>query len=217
MQHNREKQQSMLDNPELVLCENGDFRIKAELVDNYEIIDMHCHIFRGLSQLFPGLTADHTMFESQVDYFGEKYNLIVWDAPCHGKSRSYEKLDLEDSTNVIIKIMEENKVENIICVGQSFGGYHIQAMIARYPEKVKTFVGIGTSPYGEIYYSKSDLFWLKQVEWMGMCYPINPLKRAAAKGATRTETGYKNMREMIAPYRKREYCHMMLFCRIIRI
>lgn len=53
MQHNREKQQIMLDNPELVLCENGDFRIKAELVDNYEIIDMHCHIFRGLSQLFP--------------------------------------------------------------------------------------------------------------------------------------------------------------------
>lgn len=29
---------------------------------------------------FPGLTADHTMFESQVDYFGEKYNLIAWDA-----------------------------------------------------------------------------------------------------------------------------------------
>lgn len=34
---------------------------------------------------FPGLTADHTLFESQVDYFGEKYNLIAWYAPCHGK------------------------------------------------------------------------------------------------------------------------------------
>ena len=112
---------------------------------------------------FPGLTADHTMFESQVDYFGAKYNLIVWDAPCHGKSRPYEKFDLKDSTEVIIKIMKENKVENMICVGQSFGGYHIQALIARYPEKVKAFVGIGTSPYGEKYYSKSDIFWLKQV------------------------------------------------------
>ena len=49
----------------------------------------------------------------------------------------------------------------------------------------------------EKYYSKSDIFWLKQVEWMGMCYPINPQKRAAAKGATRTEIGYKNMMEMI--------------------
>lgn len=43
----------MLDNPELVLCENGDFKIKADLVEQYEIIDMHCHIFNGLSQLFP--------------------------------------------------------------------------------------------------------------------------------------------------------------------
>ena len=53
---------------------------------------------------FPGITADHTMFESQVDYFGAKYNLIVWDAPCHGKSRPYEKFDLEDSTKVIERI-----------------------------------------------------------------------------------------------------------------
>ena len=98
---------------------------------------------------FSGLTADYTMFESQVDYFGAKYNLIVWDAPGHGKSRPYEKFDLKDSTEVIIKIMEENKVENMICVGQSFGGYHIQILIARYLKKVKAFVGIGTSPYGE--------------------------------------------------------------------
>lgn len=70
-------------------------------------------------------------------------------------------------------------------------------------------MGIGTSPYGKKYYSKLDIFWLKQVEWMGMCYPINPLKRAAAKGATRTETGYKNMMNMIAPYNKKEYCHLM--------
>lgn len=53
MHHNRQKQQIVLDNPELVLCENGDFKIKADLVEQYEIIDMHCHIFNGLSQLFP--------------------------------------------------------------------------------------------------------------------------------------------------------------------
>ena len=67
---------------------------------------------------FPGLTADHTMFESQVEYFGAKYNLIVWDAPCHGKSRPYEKFDLKDSTEVIIKIMEENKIpEKFLPIG----------------------------------------------------------------------------------------------------
>lgn len=53
MYHNGKKQQIVSDNPELLLCENGDFKIKADLVEQYEIIDMHCHIFRGLSQLFP--------------------------------------------------------------------------------------------------------------------------------------------------------------------
>lgn len=158
---------------------------------------------------FPGLTADHTMFEAQFIYFEEQYNLIAWDAPCHGKSRPYNEFSLKDTTNVILQIMSENHVETIIGVGQSFGGYYIQSLIARHPEKVKAFIGIGTSPYGEIYYSKWDIFWLKQVEWMGMCYPINPLKRAAAKGAAYTETGYNNMMSMIAPYKKREYCHLM--------
>lgn len=33
MHHNRKKQQIVLDNQELVLCENGDFKIKADLVE----------------------------------------------------------------------------------------------------------------------------------------------------------------------------------------
>lgn len=51
--HEKGKRQIALQNPELELCETGDFRIKADLVEKYEIIDMHCHLFRGLSQLFP--------------------------------------------------------------------------------------------------------------------------------------------------------------------
>lgn len=51
--HKKRKRQIALQNPELELCENGDFKIKADLVEKYEIIDIHCHLFRGLSQLFP--------------------------------------------------------------------------------------------------------------------------------------------------------------------
>lgn len=53
MYQNRKKQQIVLDNPELVLCEKGDFKIKVDLVEQYEIMNMHCHIFSGLSQFFP--------------------------------------------------------------------------------------------------------------------------------------------------------------------
>ena len=33
-----------------------------------------------------GLTADHRLFDKQVAYFDEKYNIIVWDAPAHASS-----------------------------------------------------------------------------------------------------------------------------------
>ena len=52
MKYYKEKCQITEDNPELQLCENGDFIINSGLVKNYEIIDMHCHLFASLSQLF---------------------------------------------------------------------------------------------------------------------------------------------------------------------
>lgn len=158
---------------------------------------------------FHGVTADHTMYEAQWSFFQEKYNVIVWDAPCHGKSRPYRELSFEDSTKVILQILKEMQVEQIIAMGQSLGGYYIQALIARYPLKVKAFIGIGTTPYGTAYYSKSDIFWIKQIGWMGMCYPLNPLKKASAKQATYTKKGYDNMMAMLAPYGKREYSELM--------
>lgn len=158
---------------------------------------------------FPGLTADHTMFDAQVKFFDGKYNLITWDAPCHGKSRPYSDFCFENTSDVILQILTENNVEKMIAVGQSLGGYYVQAFMLRHPEKVSAFIGIGTTPYGLEYYSKSDIFWLKQMEWMCMCFPLKMLKKAMAKQATATKTGYDNMMSMTEPYGKREFCHLM--------
>ena len=34
-----------------------------------------------------GLTANHTMYEKQVEYFKNDYVVITWDVPLHGRSR----------------------------------------------------------------------------------------------------------------------------------
>ena len=31
----------------------------------------------------PGLTVDHRSFDKQIQYFENRYNVIVWDAPAH--------------------------------------------------------------------------------------------------------------------------------------
>lgn len=53
MRHKKEKYTICSENEELELTPNGDFVIKKDLVENYEIIDFHCHIYEGLCQLFP--------------------------------------------------------------------------------------------------------------------------------------------------------------------
>ena len=42
----------------------------------------------------PGLTADHRLFDRQMPYFAEGYNVLTWDAPGHGASRPRQRQQL---------------------------------------------------------------------------------------------------------------------------
>ena len=156
-----------------------------------------------------GLTADHTMFEAQVDYFGKAYNVITWDAPAHGRSRPFAAFDFNESSEYIRNILDEYGTDKAVFVGQSLGGYFAQSFIKRYPERVKAFVSIGSTPYGHDYYSKTDIWLVEQVEWMAHLYPLQWMKKAMAKQVSTTQRTYDNMMQMLEPYGKEELCHLM--------
>ena len=118
-----------------------------------------------------GMTGDHTMFAQQYEYFKDKYNIILWDAPAHGKSRPFKNFDYEICAISVKKIFDAENIAAAVFIGQSMGGFITQAVIKRYPEIVSAFVSIDSTPYGKEYYSRSDIFWLKQVEWMAHLYP----------------------------------------------
>ena len=55
MHHSRKKQQIASDNPELVLCDNGDFKIKADLVEqSLDLLYSHfsCYCCHNLCDCF---------------------------------------------------------------------------------------------------------------------------------------------------------------------
>ncbi len=156
-----------------------------------------------------GLTADHTLFDKQTDYFKDKYNIIVWDAPMHAKSRPYINFTYSNAAANLKDIIDENNIPSCVMIGQSMGGYIIQSFLQRYPKYVRAFIAIDTCPYGEVYYSKSDKWWLRQIEWMSRLYPINTLKKAIAKQTTTNEYSYNNMLNALEGYEKRELCHLM--------
>ncbi len=156
-----------------------------------------------------GMTGDHTMFAQQYEYFKDKYNIILWDAPAHGKSRPFKNFDYEKCAIAVKKIFDTENIADAVFIGQSMGGFITQAVIKRYPEIVSAFVSIDSTPYGKEYYSRSDIFWLKQVEWMAHLYPLKAMKKAIAKQNTATKAGYDNMFSMLVPYEKDELCHLM--------
>ena len=155
-----------------------------------------------------GLTANHTMFEQQFPAFEENYNIIAWDAPAHGESRPYPEFTYENAANGVKKILDECGVSAVVLIGQSMGGFIAQSFICRYPEMAKAFVSIDSTPYGD-YYSKSDKWWLQQIEWMSNLFPEKLLKSSMAKQNALTEIGRSNMASMIEGYRKAELCQLM--------
>ena len=148
-------------------------------------------------------------FDGQIPAFEEDYNLLTWDTPAHGKSRPFEKFDFGDTSEYIKRILDEHSVKQVIFVGQSLGGFLAQSFIKRYPDRVKGFVSIDSTPYGSGYYSRFDIWILKQVEWMAHLYPFRLMKEAMARQVSTTQRSYENMMQMLSPYNKKELCHLM--------
>jgi len=156
----------------------------------------------------PGLTANHSLYEKQIAFFRDKYNLIVWDCPCHGKSRPYQNFNYSNVAKELNNILKTEGIEKTVIIGQSLGGMIGQYYIDAYPDGVVGFVSIDSAPFGD-YYSKSDFFWLNQLEWMCRLFPDKILRKSMAKMCGVTEDARDNMEQMLADYSKKELCHLM--------
>ena len=156
-----------------------------------------------------GLTANHDLFNGQIGHFEDRFNIINWDAPAHGASRPFENFTYEKAALAAKQILDENGIGEAVFIGQSMGGFITQSVIKRFPEIVKAFVSIDSTPYGNKYYAPSDTWWLRQIEWMSNLYPDKTLRKAIAKQCTTNERSYGNMLGMLSIYGKKELCHLM--------
>ncbi len=156
----------------------------------------------------PGLTADHRLFEPQLSFFRDAFKVLVWDCPCHGKSRPYEAFSYANVSDELNRILETERVDRAVFIGQSLGGMIAQYYIDRHPVKAAGFVSVDSVPFGD-YYSKSELFWLSQLEWMCGMFPDKLLRSSMAKVCGATETARGRMLTMLSSYTKKELCHLM--------
>lgn len=156
-----------------------------------------------------GLTANHTMFEKQVERFSPAYTVLTWDVPLHGLSRPYNNFSYAQTAIELHSILKRENISKVVLLGMSMGGYPSQMFANMFPEMVDGFIALDTTPFGMKYYSKSDLWWLKQVEPMAKWFSNGTLRKSMAKSVSKTEYSYNKMIEMLKPLTKAQIIEQM--------
>lgn len=149
----------------------------------------------------PGLTADHRLFDKQIEYFENKYNVFVWDPPAHGASWPFSfEFDLMDKAKWLDDIFEQEDIRYPVIVGQSMGGYVGQAYAELYPDKLKGFVSIDSAPLQRKFVTGLEIHLLKKMESVYYYYPWKWLLKSGTNGVAVSEYGRELMHDIMMVY-----------------
>ncbi|MBE6051402.1 MAG: alpha/beta hydrolase [Clostridium sp.] len=156
----------------------------------------------AISLIFlPGLTADHRLFDKQIEYFEGKYNIFVWDAPGHAASWPFKlTFKLTDKARWLDEIIVKENLNKVIIIGQSMGGYVGQVYSQVFPHKLQGFVSIDSAPLQRKYVTAIELWLLKRMEIVYRYYPWRYLLKSGVKGVAVSEYGRKLMLDIMMVY-----------------
>ncbi len=170
-------------------------------VNRKETDNSHALVF------LPGLTADHRLFDRQVEYFNEKCRVLVWDAPGHGASRPFAlDFTLEDKAKWLQGILEREGIEKPVLIGQSMGGYVAQMYLELFPASLSGYISIDSAPLKRKYVTAAEIWLLKRMEPVYRMYPWKALIKSGSGGVADMPYGKQLMRDMMVSYEKKEYC-----------
>lgn len=148
-----------------------------------------------------GLTADHRLFDRQIEYFEDRCPVLVWDAPGHAASWPFElAFDLADKARWLNGIFEKEKIAAPVIVGQSMGGYVGQEYAQVFPGRLKGFISIDSAPLQREYVTAIEIGLLKKMEPVYRHYPWKSLLKSGTDGVATSEYGKKLMLEMMMVY-----------------
>lgn len=93
-----------------------------------------------------GGLLDHRSWDTQVEALKDRHRILVWDLPGHGRSDSIPNFDTELGADVLVALMDHVGMSRAALVGLSAGGWIIQEVGVRYPERVRGLACIATTP-----------------------------------------------------------------------
>lgn len=98
-----------------------------------------------------GIVLDHTTFDAQVAALSDRYRVVVWDMPGHGRSFPLPGGDFRFSVAAacLIGVLDEIGADSAVLVGQSLGSLVSQYAAHAHPRRVAGLVHVGGMPLHE--------------------------------------------------------------------
>lgn len=129
-----------------------------------------------------GVGMDHRSFKQQVAALEDRYRVIVWDMPYHGRSSAIDRRLRFSTTaaDLTMAIMDELGVEQAVLAGLSLGSFVVQQAAHRYPDRVTAAVHISGGPLHPKYPAILKAA-MPFISVFMKLYPIKPLTRAFAE------------------------------------
>jgi pimeloyl-ACP methyl ester carboxylesterase len=111
--------------------------------------------------LLHGFGEDGTIWQNQIDFLKNHFQLIVPDLPGSGKSAvigTQLAVSIEEYAEAVRAILLEEKMNNCIIIGHSMGGYITLALAEKYPHVVKAFGLFHSSAFADSEEKKATRF-----------------------------------------------------------
>jgi len=86
-----------------------------------------------------GFGEDGEVWNNQIEFFKNKYHLIVPDLPGSGRSEMINDMSMEGMAEVLHTIIHEENIDKCTVIGHSMGGYITLALVESYWNHVNAF------------------------------------------------------------------------------
>ena len=101
--------------------------------------------------LVHGFLGSSEMWEPQINFFKNYFRVIVPDLPGFGKSKEVKSHNsIQSIANLLLKCLEEKKIDKFYLLGHSMGGMVVQEMAKKSGNKISKLICYSTGPRGEM-------------------------------------------------------------------
>lgn len=97
--------------------------------------------------LLHGFCGSSKYWDKVIPALSQNYRVIALDMPGHGNSDNPDQwLQIEDYAQFVMQLLDDKKIERATIFGHSMGGYITLAFAERYPDRLKSFGLIHSTP-----------------------------------------------------------------------